>query len=104
LLVRSIYADALILTRVISAYQPISVCIAETLAGVYIEAMEHIDPVAELRRACDAAASQRQWALAHGVSAQYVADVLAGRRDPGPAILAALGLAKETVYRRLASQ
>lgn len=36
--------------------------------------------------------TQQAWAEAAGVSAQYVADVLHGRRAPGAAILAALGV------------
>lgn len=40
------------------------------------------------------AGTQAGWARAHGVSAPYVSDVLAGRRAAGPAILVALGLRK----------
>lgn len=35
-----------------------------------------------------------------GVSAQYLGDVLAGRRDPGKAILNAMGLEKIVDYRQ----
>jgi hypothetical protein len=35
---------------------------------------------------------QSTWARAHGISAAYVNDVLAGRRAPGRKVLAALGL------------
>jgi hypothetical protein len=51
-----------------------------------------------LRKACDAAGSQRAWADANNVSAPYVSDVLCQRRDPGPAVLSALGLRAETRY------
>ena len=35
-----------------------------------------------------------------GCAASYVADVMHGRRSPGPAMLTALGVVKETKYRR----
>lgn len=57
-----------------------------------MDRMDDLDLATELRAACEAAGSQRAWALAHGVSPQYVSDVLAGRRDGGESILAALGL------------
>ena len=38
------------------------------------------------------------WAKSHGMSAQYVSDVLQSRRGPGDAILAALGLEKVVTY------
>ncbi|MEE7456782.1 hypothetical protein MPAR168_00760 [Methylorubrum populi] len=36
------------------------------------------------------------FAREHGVSTVYLQDAVAGRRSPGPAILVALGLEKET--------
>jgi hypothetical protein len=48
--------------------------------------------IALLRRAIEEAGTQQDWAEQHNVSAQYVSDVLRGRRDVGPAIAAALGL------------
>lgn len=59
-----------------------------------------IDPIAELKRAAASAGSQRKWALRHGLSPQYVTDVLQFRREPGPAILAALGLVRVVTYHR----
>ena len=47
--------------------------------------------IALLRRAVKQT-TQQDWAEQHNVSAQYVSDVLRGRRDVGPAIAAALGL------------
>lgn len=61
--------------------------------------MSELDPVAELMRAVEAAGSQRAWARQHGISLGYVNDVLLGRREPGPAILAALGIVREVRYR-----
>lgn len=54
-----------------------------------------------LRKACEAAGSDRAWALEHKLSAQYVGDVKNGKRSIGPAILKALGLSAVTTYRRL---
>lgn len=48
--------------------------------------------------------SQTAWAKKHGVSAAYVSDVLAGRREPGKLILDALGLERVTSYRRKKEQ
>jgi len=42
---------------------------------------------------------QAAWARTHGVSPAYVNDVLNGRRDPGPKILAAIGFEKVVTYR-----
>lgn len=51
-----------------------------------------------LGMACTAVGSQYQWATKHKLSPPYVSDVLAGRRDPGPSILRAIGLKKITAY------
>lgn len=45
-----------------------------------------------LRKACEQAGAQAQWAINHDVSPQFVNDVLNDRRAPGPAITRALGL------------
>jgi hypothetical protein len=37
-------------------------------------------------------ASRAMWAQAHGVTRQYLHDVMKGHREPGPSILRALGL------------
>lgn len=63
--------------------------------------MKTIDPLAELRRAVAAAGTNRQWALAHGLSRAYVGEVLNGKKEPGPVILEALGLEKVVIYRRI---
>lgn len=52
-----------------------------------------------LRKECGP--NQRIWAQAHGVVPSYVSDVLNGRRDPSPAILAALGLKRVVSYDEL---
>lgn len=38
------------------------------------------------------------WAEKHGLSPQYVSDVIRGRRDPGKAITDAFGLEPRTMY------
>lgn len=59
-----------------------------------------------LARKCREAGSQRAWAKAIGVTPPYVHDVLLGRREPGPAILRALGLERvvTVTYRRAAGR
>jgi hypothetical protein len=50
------------------------------------------DLLKKLRSECEAAGGQGIWANKHGISAQYVSDVLRCGRKPGPAILKALKL------------
>ncbi len=50
--------------------------------------------------ACYEAGSQSAWARCADVSQAYVNDVLRGRREPGEAILQALGLERVTAYRK----
>ncbi len=57
------------------------------------------DPLRALERAVRKAGSARAWAVQAGVSEAYVSDVRLGRRDPGPAVLAALGLERVVRYR-----
>jgi len=54
--------------------------------------------VDRLRAACAGAGGQAAWGRQHGVSQQYVHDVLRGRRDPGDTVLRPLGLRRATVY------
>jgi hypothetical protein len=56
-----------------------------------------------LRDACRKAGTSAAWAAKHGISQAYVSDAMNGRRDPGPAILKALGLTSETQYRKAKS-
>lgn len=60
--------------------------------------MTSLDVCALLRRKCREAGGQSAWAAAHGVSPQYVCDVLNARREPGDLILAPLGLRRITRY------
>jgi len=55
-----------------------------------------------LRSACATAGSQQAWAREHGVSPQYVGDVILGRREPGDKILDGLGIKKVVTYERVA--
>lgn len=50
--------------------------------------------------ASQAKPTQSAWAKKHGVAAAYVSDVINGRREPGKAILDALGLERIVTYRR----
>lgn len=56
-----------------------------------------------LRSACDAAGGQAAWARDHGVSPQYVCDVLTGGREPGMALTTGLGLVENPRSWRLDS-
>ncbi|MDB5415085.1 MAG: hypothetical protein JWR10_3420 [Rubritepida sp.] len=51
-----------------------------------------------LGKACVEAGGQKAWGALHGISPSHVCDVLNARRDPGPAILQALGLERVTRY------
>jgi hypothetical protein len=55
--------------------------------------------VALLRQRCQEAGSQKNFANTNDISAQYVTDVLNQRREPGEAILSALGLRKVISYK-----
>lgn len=56
-------------------------------------------PLRALERAIRKAGSAKAWATQAGVSEAYVSDVRLGRRDPGPAVLDALGLERVVQYR-----
>lgn len=60
--------------------------------------LTRLEVFALLREECRKAGGQKAWAAAQGISPAYVSDVLHAHRDPGPAILAALGLVKVTRY------
>lgn len=53
---------------------------------------------------CKAAGTRAKWASKNGVSAQYVTDVLKGRRAPGDRLLRGLGLQREFIYVRRAPE
>jgi hypothetical protein len=59
-----------------------------------------LDVFAALRLACREAGGQKAWAEAHGVTPQHLNDVLAGRREVTPRILAALGFRQVVRYAR----
>lgn len=58
--------------------------------------MDQIDVVGMLL--IESCPRQKEWAEKHGISSQYVDDVLQFRRQPGRRILDALGLEKVTTY------
>lgn len=43
--------------------------------------------------------TQAAWAKDHGISPGYVSDVIQGRREPGKAMLKALGWERVVIYR-----
>jgi len=55
--------------------------------------------LARLRRECDRAGGQTAWARSNNMSAVYVSDVLAGKREPAGKMLAALGVERVVSYR-----
>lgn len=44
-----------------------------------------------LRHRCEAAGGQKSWAIDHGVSPQYVCDILRGRKEVSERVAALLG-------------
>jgi hypothetical protein len=56
-----------------------------------------------LRNACEKAGTAAAWAKDNDLSAAYVSDTLSKKREPGPAILKALGLTSEMQYRKAKS-
>lgn len=54
-----------------------------------------------LEKACKKAGGQKAWANQNGVSAAYVSDVLAGKRDLGEKILKALGYKSTVFYQKV---
>jgi len=61
--------------------------------------MKHERVLERLGREVKEAGSRRKWAIQHGISAQYVGDVLQGKRPPGPLILRALGLERTISFQ-----
>jgi transcriptional regulator with XRE-family HTH domain len=62
-----------------------------------------MDPIADLRKRIDRA-SLRTVAKELGISAPYLSDIMRGQRKPGPKVLGALGMERQTetvvTYRR----
>ena len=56
---------------------------------------------AELRTAIKQSGDQKKFCQQHGLSESILSDTLNARRDPGPALLKALGYEKISMYRRL---
>ena len=63
-----------------------------------ISSREVLDRIAARIRV---AGSQKAAAAALGISAQYLTDILNGRREPGPKMLKALGLERISSYREV---
>lgn len=60
--------------------------------------MNRIDLYTLLRTQCAKAGGQTAFANQHGVSVAYVSDVMNGRKEPGPALLKAMGVRKVVRY------
>lgn len=58
------------------------------------------DVIELIRGEAEKTGSQKELAKKLGVSAQYISDILNGRREPGDAILKPLGLRKVTTYEQ----
>ena len=56
------------------------------------------DVYGAMRRECSAAGGVKQWAILHGISPGYAAEVMGGRTPPGPAVLKALGFVRVVRY------
>jgi len=54
--------------------------------------------IARLRRECELAGSQFNWASVHGISVAYLSDVLSGRREPGRKLLDAMAVDRVVSY------
>lgn len=63
--------------------------------------MNQVAVIDLLRRQCTRAGSQASFAAQNKLSPPYLNDVLSGRREPGPAILKALGMEKIVSYRKI---
>lgn len=61
--------------------------------------MTEAQALERLRQLVKKAGGQKAWAQRHGVSPQFVCDVLHGRRGITETICEAIGLIRETVYR-----
>lgn len=77
---------------------PYKLALALSSGKAYCLGMTDDEVVAMLAEACDGGVTK--WADAHKVSAQYVSDVLHGRRTPGKKILDALSLEKIVTFRK----
>lgn len=62
------------------------------------ETFSRLDVISTISDACAMEGGQKAWAQKHGLSPQYVSDVIAERRLPGKSILAAAGFVKAELY------
>ena len=66
-----------------------------------MDTMKAVKPeqIVDLLRKKQGERTARALAQEIGITEQYLSDVFAGRREPGPAIIAGLGLEKEVIYK-----
>lgn len=62
------------------------------------ETFSRLDVISTISDACAMEGTQKAWAEKHGLSPQYVSDVIAERRLPGKTILKAAGFEKAELY------
>ena len=60
-----------------------------------------MDAVSELRKRLDKAGTQTALAKELGISKPYLSDILKGKRDPGPKVLAQLGIRRVVTFERI---
>src|SRR5262249_37260781 len=70
-------------------------------SGVMKKHLNLTDVINLLAAACEECGSQKAFADTHNISAQYVSDVMKRKREPGDAILRALGLRKVAMYEMM---
>ena len=72
----------------------------EAIAGMVDPPLTEVDVFGRLRAEIRRAGSADAWSKAAGISPTFTSDVLASRRPFSDRMLRALGLSRETVYRR----
>lgn len=63
-------------------------------ANIAIQTLSRDEVIGMLRAQIEKAGSLREWARRAKLSPAYISDIMRGRRDPGPPILAALKVQK----------
>ena len=63
--------------------------------------MKHAEIISKLRKLVELHGSQEKAAAKLGLSQAYLGELLRGTRTPGPRVLKALGLVRETVYKEI---
>lgn len=59
------------------------------------------DNLIALMKSRQGARTQREFSVELGISEQFLSDIYAGHRDPGPDVLGKLGLSRTVVYQKV---